>query len=209
MGAAILTNDRDLTGTIVKLSISYPGAPAEQKPLTVRARVVSSAHTPGTTRYRHGLSFIRLPFDGRTELEKILRSASPDEAKRAEPAGVPEFGRVQWEEGKADFRTREVTPILNYHDRVMFRFRLSGNRELKFAKDYPSNEKLKQFLEEAGVTFTAHDMYNERGATEASKFIVACEVKASVLLHSERDLGKLLLRTTNVSGFGSLSQLIG
>ena len=284
MGAAILTNDRDLTGTIVKLSISYPGAPAEQKPLTVRARVVSSAHTPGTTRYRHGLSFIRLPFDGRTELEKILRSASPDEAKHAEPAGaaepgqdavaarrgrlaqlrlladakraeakkpdprdesdallsealkeayrylkdlaeqlnvihpvyakayvvpgVPEFGRVQWEEGKADFRSREVTPILKYCDRVMFRFRLAGNRELKFAKDYPANEKLKQFLEEAGVTFTAHDMYNERGATEASKFIVACEVKASVLLYTERELGKILLRTSNVSGFGSLSQLL-
>ena len=282
MGAAILTNDRDLTGTVVKLSISYPGAPAEQKPLRIRARVVSSAHTPGTTRYRHGLSFIRLPFDGRTELEKILRSASPEEGRGAEPAsapaqdavavrrsrlaqlrlladakrseakkpdprdesdavlsealkeayrylkdlaeqlnvihpayaktyvvpGVPEFGRVHWEEGRADFRMREVTPILNYYDRVMFRFRLSGNRELKFAKDYPENEKLKQFLEEAGVTFTAHDVYNERGATEGSKFIVACEVKASVLLYSERDLGKLLLRTSNVSGFGSLSQLL-
>jgi len=58
------------------------------------------------------------------------------------------------------------------------------------------------------VTFTAHDMYNERGATEASKFIVACEVKASVLLYTERELGKILLRTSNVSGFGSLSQLL-
>src|SRR5688572_21085672 len=83
-GAAILTNDRDLTGTVVRLSISYPGAPAEQKPLRIRARVVSSAHTPGTTRYRHGLSFIRLPFDGRNELEKILQQASPPGVKRAQ-----------------------------------------------------------------------------------------------------------------------------
>src|SRR5688572_3603337 len=89
MGAAILTNDRDLTGTVVKLSISYPGGPAEQKPLRIRARVVSSAHTPGTTRYRHGLSFIRLPFDGRNELEKILRSASPAGAKREAPPAMP------------------------------------------------------------------------------------------------------------------------
>ena len=282
MGASIITNDRDLTGTVVRLAISYPGAAAEQKPLKVRARVVSSAHTPGTTRYRHGLSFIRLPFDGRNELEKILQSAQPPGAKReetpvpaSEPAiavrrgrlaqlrlladakraeakkpdpreesdaqisealrvaygylkdlaeqlnvirpaypktyvvpGVPEFGRLEWEEGRADFRMREVTPILNYYDRVSLRFRISANRELKFAKDYPANEKLKQFLEEAGVTFTAHDTYHERGATEGSKFIIPCEVKASVLLYSERDLGKVLLRTSNVSGFGSLSQLI-
>jgi hypothetical protein len=282
-GAAILTNDRDLTGTVVRLSISYPGAPAQQKPLRIRARVVSSAHTPGTTRYRHGLSFIRLPFDGRNELEKILQQASPPGVKRAEtpvPAaeqdgvavrrsrlaqlrlladakraeakkpdprdesdallgealkvahrylkdlaeqlnvihpvyakvyavpGVPEFARLEWQEGKADFRTREVTPILKYYDRVSLRFKLSGNRELKFAKDYPANEKLKQFLEEAGLTYTAHDMYNAHGATAGSQFIVSCEVPASVLLYSERELGKILLRTSNVSGFGSLSQLL-
>ena len=282
MGAAILTNDRDLTGTVVRLAISYPGA-ADEKPLRIRARVVSSAHTPGTTRYRHGLSFIRLPFDGRNELERILQSASPPgssreqpiaaapehdgvaarrgrlaqlrllaDAKRAEtkkpdprdesdvlisealkvayrylkdlteqlnvirPAyekvysvpGVPDFTRLEWEEGRADFRTREATPILAYYDRVSLRFRLSANRELKFAKDWPANDKLKQFLEEAGVTFTAHEVYNERGATEGSKFIVPCEVKASVLLYSERDLGKILLRTSNVSGFGTLSQLL-
>src|SRR5262245_13377549 len=283
MGAAILTNDRDLTGTAVKLSISYPGAPADQKPLRIRARVVSSAHTPGTTRYRHGLSFIRLPFDGRSELERILQAASPQGAKREEPAGpadahdgvairrgrlaqlrlladakraeakkpdprdesdallsealkvayrylkelaeqlnvirpdyaktyvvpgVDEFARHEWEEGRAYFRNREVTPILKYYDRVSLRFRISANREIKFAKEWPENEKLKQFLEEAGVTFTAHDMFNERGATEGSKFIVTCEVKASVLLYTERDLGKILLRTTNVSGFGLVSQLI-
>ena len=283
MGAAILTNDRDLTGTAVRLSISYPNASGEQEPLRIRARVVSSAHTPGTTRYRHGLSFIRLPFDGRKELEKILGSADLEGAKRKEPAdsalehegvavrrgrlaqlrlladakraeakkpdprdesdallsdalkvayrylkdlteqlnvirpvyakvyavpGAPEFSPITWEEGRADFRTREATPILSYYDRVSLRYRVSANRQIKFAKDYPANEKLKQFLEEAGVTFTAHDVYNERGATEGSKFIVTCEVKASVLFYTERDLGKLLLRTSNVSGFGELSQLI-
>jgi hypothetical protein len=281
MGAAILTNDRDLTGTAVKLSITYPQAPGDQKPLRIRARVVSSAHTPGTTRYRHGLSFIRLPFDGRKELEKILESSSPHGAKRDDPVaaerdavavrrgrlaqlrlladakraeakkpdpreqsdallsealrlayaylkdlceqlnvihpvyaktyavpGVPEFARLEWEEGRADFRMREETPILKYYDRVSLRFRLSASRELKFAKDYPANEKLKQFLEEAGVTFTAHDVYNERGAIAGSKFIIGGEVKASVLFYAERELGKLLLSATNVSGFGLLSQLI-
>ena len=282
MGASIITNDRDLTGTVVRLAISYPGNQADHKPLKVRARVVSSAHTPGTTRYRHGLSFIRLPFDGRNELEKILQSALAPKAQREEAAvpapepavaarrgrlaqlrlladakraeakkpdprdesdalisealkvayrylkdlteqlnvirpvyervysvpGVPDFACLEWEEGRADFRTREATPVLTYYDRVSLRFRLSANRELKFAKDWPANDKLKQFLEEAGVKFTAHEVYNERGATEGSKFIVPCEVKASVLLYSERDLGKILLRTSNVSGFGSLSQLL-
>src|SRR5262245_33418495 len=95
MGAAILTNDRDLTGTAVKLSISYPGAPAGEKPLRIRARVVSSAHTPGTTRYRHGLSFIRLPFDGRSELERILQAASPSGAKREEPVEAHDGAAVR------------------------------------------------------------------------------------------------------------------
>ena len=284
-GAAILTDDRDLTGTVVKLLLSYPGPAAgeEQKPLKIRARVVSSARTPGMTQYRHGLSFIRLPFDGSKDLEKILRAAGPDarrkepsaaiasgpdavavrrsrlaqlrqlaDAKRAEAKapdprdeidasisealrvahrylkdlaeqlnvihplypkayiipGVPEFRRLTWEEGKADFRMREITPILRHYDRVSFRFRLSGEKEIKITREYPANEKLKQFLDECKIAFTAHEIYNARGAIQGSKFIIPCEVKASLLLYTELGIGKLLLRTSNVSGFGALNQLL-
>ena len=281
-GAAVHTNDRNLTGTVVRLSIAYPDAP-EQKPLKIRARVVSSARKPGMTQYRHGLSFIRLPFDGRAELEKILRSLPPD-AKRGEPAaspaserdgvavrrgrlaqlrelaevkraeakkpeprdenaaaisealrtayqylrdlaeqlnvihpvypktyaipGVPDFKRLVWEEGNADFRTREPTPILKYYDHVSFRFKLSASKEIRTSLEYPASEKLKQFLEEGRIAYTSHDMYHARGAVEGSKFIIPCEVNASLLLYSQLDLGKLLLRTINVSGFGTLNHIL-
>lgn len=280
-GAAVHSNDRDLTGTVVRLSIAYPEAP-EQKPLKIRARVVSSARRPGMTQYRHGLSFIRLPFDGRAELEKILRSLPPG-AKREEPAApaserdsvavrrgrlaqlrelaevkraeakkpdprdenaaaisealrtayqylrdlaeqlnvihpvypktyaipaVPDFKRLVWEEGNADFRTREPTPILKYYDHVSFRFKLSASKEIRTSLEYPASEKLKQFLEEGRIAYTSNDMYHARGAVEGTKFIIPCEVKASLLLYSQLDLGKLLLRTINVSGFGTQNHIL-
>jgi hypothetical protein len=77
---------------------------------------------------------------------------------------VPDFKRLAWEEGNADFRTREPTPILKYYDHVSFRFKLSGEKEARATLDYPANEKLKQFLDEGRVGHTAHDVYNARGA---------------------------------------------
>jgi hypothetical protein len=283
-GAAILADQRELTGKVVKLLISPPAQLAgDEDPLKIRARVVSAARTPGVAQVRYGLSFIRLPYDGVDELEKILR-ALPSEARREEPVaavappedralfrrgrlaqlreladakraeakkpdlraerdgaisealltayrylkdlahhlnvirpvyaktyvvpGVPDFKRLVWEEGKADFRTREPTPILKYYDHVSFRFKLSGEKEARPTLEYPASEKLKQFLDEGRIVYTAHDMYNARGAVEGAKFIIPCEVKASLLLYSQLDIGKLLLRTINVSGFGSLKQLL-
>jgi hypothetical protein len=276
--------ERELTGKVVKLLISPPRQLAEEdEPLKIRARVVSSARTPGVAQVRYGLSFIRLPYDGVDELEKILR-ALPSEARREEPVaavappeeralfrrgrlaqlrelaeakraeakkpdlrgesdvaisealltayrylkdladhlnvirpvyaktyvvpGVPDFKRLVWEEGKADFRTREPTPILKYYDHVSFRFKLAGEKEARPTLEYPASEKLKQFLDEGRIVYTAHDMYNSRGATVGAKFTIPCEVKASLLLYSQLDMGKLLLRTINVSGFGSLKQLL-
>ena len=280
VGAAVHTNDHDLTGTVVRLSIAYPDAP-EHKPLKIRARVVSSVRKPGMTQYRHGLSFIRLPFDGRAELEKILRSLPPD-AKREEPAaaserdgvalrrgrlaqlrelaeakraeakkpdrrdvsdaaisealrtayqylkdlaeqlnvihpvyartyaipGVPDFKRLAWEAGNADFRTREPTPILKYYDHVSLRFKLSASKEISTSLEYPASEKLKQFLDEGRIAYTSNDMYHARGAIEGTKFIIPCEVKASLLLYIQLDLGKLLLRTINVSDFGTQNHIL-
>jgi hypothetical protein len=283
-GAAILADQRELTGKVVKLLISPPEQLAgDDDPLKIRARVVSSAKTPGVLQVRYGLSFIPLPYDGVDTLQKILRALPPEarreepvavaappeegalfrrgrlaqlrelaEAKRSEPKkpdrhaesdaaisealqtayrylkdlaehlnvirpvyskiyvvpGVPEFKRLVWEEGKADFRTREPTPILKYYDHVSFRFKLSAEKEVRATLEYPASEKLKQFLDEGRVAHTAHDTYSAGGAVDGAKFIIPCEVKASLLLYSQLDLGKLLLRTINVSGFGSLKQLV-
>jgi hypothetical protein len=280
IGAAFLSDERSLTGKVVKLLVSRSG---EAKPLRITARVVSSARTPAMTQTRYGLAFVRLPHDGLDELERILRSleegahegkaaataASADagaehrrgrladlrklaEAKRAEAKppdrrdeldaslsealriayrylkdlaeqlnvikpvypkayaipGLAEFPRLAWEEGKADFQMREVTPILKRYDRVSLRFRLAGPKQIKFARDYPASEKLKQFLDESGLAYVSHDMYNVHGAVEGSKFLVTCEVRPTLMLFNELALGKVLLRASNVSGFGALSQLI-
>jgi len=122
--------------------------------------------------------------------------------------GLPEFPSLAWEEGKADFRMREVTPILKRYDRVSFRFRLAGPKQIRFSREFPASEKLKQFLDETGIVYVSHDMYNARGAVEGSKFIVTGEIRPTLMLFNEVAMGKVLLRTSNVSGFGSLSQLL-
>ena len=282
IGAAILSEERNLTGKVVKLLLSQQRQSPQHPPLKVIARVVSSARTPAMAQFRYGLSFVRLPGDGLDELERILRTLVPGaadakagaataaedgaehrrgrlaelrklaEAKRAEAKppdrrdeldawlsealriahgylkdlaeqlnaikpvyrkayvipGLPEFPSLAWQEGKADFRMREASPVLRRYDRVSFRFRLAAPKELKITREYPASEKLKQFLDEGGIAYTSHDMYNTRGAVEGSKFIVPCEVKASLVLSSELALGKLLLRASNVSGLGALSQLL-
>lgn len=122
--------------------------------------------------------------------------------------GLPEFPSLAWEEGRADFRMREATPIVRRYERVSLRFRLAAPKQLRITREYPASEKLKQFLDESGIAYTSHDMYTERGATEGSKFLVPCEVKAHLVLSSELALGKILLRADNVSGFGAMNQLL-
>jgi hypothetical protein len=51
-------------------------------------------------------------------------------------------------------------------------------------------------------------MYHARGAVEGTKFIIPCEVKASLLLYSQLELGKLMLRTINVSDFGTQNHIL-
>jgi hypothetical protein len=142
------------------------------------------------------------------DLAEQLNVIKPVYRKTYAIPGFPEFPSLAWEEGKADFRMREVTQILKRYDRVSLRFRLSAGKELKVTREYPASEKLKQFLDESGIQYASHDMYHERGATEGTKFIVPCEVKASLVLSNELSLGKVLLRASNVSGFGAMSQLL-
>ncbi|TAN52710.1 MAG: PilZ domain-containing protein, partial [Betaproteobacteria bacterium] len=57
VGAAILSEHGDLTGSLVTLLLAYPARKGEApKVLKVRAQVVSTVRTPGMNHYRHGLS---------------------------------------------------------------------------------------------------------------------------------------------------------
>lgn len=285
IGAAILSDHGDLTGSVVTLLLAYPSRNAGEVPkvLKVRARVVSTMRTPGMKHFRHGLSFIRAPDDGSDDLEEILRAVaavtqgegaaaadvpvtldasaaggrlaqlrqlanrkaaegttadpqdainatisdalevvyrylkdvaeqlnviSPAYAKGYAIAGVPEFSDLAWDEGRADFHTREVSPILRLYDRVSLRFRLSGKKQIRVVREYPASEKLKQWLTDCNIEFREQDAWNSRGSIERTTFDFPCEVKASVLFFGQFELGKLLLRTRNVSGFGAMEHIL-
>lgn len=274
VGAAILSNHGDLTGSIVDLLLAYPARKGGKSPkvLKVRARVVSTVRTPGMSHYRHGLSFMRSPDDGLDILDEILSAASAPEAilavspegdrlaqlkrlaqaklaegktigppedinalisdalgkayrflkelaaqvnvvhpaypKRYAIPGVPGFDGLAWAHGYIDFQEREISPTVRLYKEVLLRFRLSGKKEIRVTREYPASEKLKQFLEDSKIEFTAQDARNKRGLIERTAFVFPCEVAASLLLLGQFDTGKLLLRTRNVSGFGSMEQIL-
>ncbi len=142
------------------------------------------------------------------DLTEQLNVINPAYRKGYSIPGVPEFKRLSWEKGRADFRSREITPILKLYDRVSLRFRLSGKKQIRVAREYPASEKLKQWLADCKIEFDDNDGYNARGSIEKTTFIFPCEVKASVLLYGQFEMGKLLLRTSNVSGFGAMDQIL-
>jgi hypothetical protein len=284
-GAAIFSQYGDLTGSDVTLLLAHPPRKGGQAPkvLKVRAHVASTARTPGMSKFRHGLSFIRSPDDGLATLAEILNStaavtprgepAAPAPAtepavsvagsrlaqlkrlaqaklaqgKKIDPqvaidehlsdalrrahrylkdlaeqlnvvtpayprgyaiAGVPEFNGLAWEAGHADFHTRESSPTLTLYDWVSLRFRLSGKKQIRVAREYPGSEKLKQLLADCKIDFAKQEARNARGSIERTTFVFPCEVTASLLLLGQFDTGKLLLRTINVSGFGAMEQIL-
>jgi hypothetical protein len=142
------------------------------------------------------------------DLAEQLNVINPAYRKGYSIAGVPEFNDLSWEEGHADFEMREVSPILRLYDRVSLRFQLSGKKQIRVARDYPASEKLKQWLADCNIGFNEHVEWNARGSIERTTFNFPCEVKASVLLFGQFDMGKLLLRTRNVSGFGAMEQIL-
>jgi hypothetical protein len=142
------------------------------------------------------------------DLAEQLDVINPAYPKGYSIAGVPEFNGLSWEEGRADFRTREISPILKLYDRVSLRFRLSGKKQVRVAREYPASEKLKQWLADCNIEFNEQVEWNARGSIERTTFIFPCEVKASVLFFGQFEMGKLLLRTRNVSGFGAMEQIL-
>lgn len=285
-GAAVFSEYGDLTGCHVMLLLAHPPRKTEEttKMLKVRARVVSTARTPGMSKYRHGLRFIRSPNDGLEILADTLESIFGAEAPRGEPvaaapvaapalsaagsrlaqlkqlaqaklaegksitpqvetndgisdalkrahqylkdlaeqlnvltpaypkgyaiAGVPEFNGLVWKKGQADFHVREMSPTVKRYDRVSLHFWLSGGKQIRIDREYPASEKLKQLLADSKIEFTIQEARNARGSVERSTFVFPCEVVASVLLSGQFGTGKLLLRTSNVSGFGAMEQIL-
>lgn len=123
-------------------------------------------------------------------------------------AGVPEFKGLAWETGYADFHTREISPDLRLNERVTLRFQLSANTRIRVDREYPAADRLRQLLEDSGIEFHTHGVWNKRGSLERTVFDFPCEVAGHLLLEGQFDSGKVLLRSRNVSGFGSLEQIL-
>jgi hypothetical protein len=140
-----------------------------------------------------------------TEQVNVLHPAFP---RGYGIAGVPEFKDLVWDSGYADFHMREISPTFRVNEQVTLRFQLSGKQQIRVDREYPAADKLQRLLEDSGIEFHAHGVWNKKGSLERTTFEFPCEVTGNLLLQGQFDTGRLLLRTRNVSGFGSLEQLL-
>ena len=123
-------------------------------------------------------------------------------------SGVPDFNGLTWDTGRVDYHTREISTTVKLYERVSLRFGLSGGKQISVDREYPVSEKLRQLLTDSKIEFATRDTRNARGASERTTFVFPCKVVASVLLSAQFDTGKLLLRTSNVCGFGAMEQIL-
>jgi len=137
-----------------------------------------------------------------------LNVAKPAFPKGYAIVGVPEFRGLVWEIGSADVYAREVSPTVRLNERVSLHFLLSGGTRIHLGREYPASEKLRHLLDDSGIEYTTQGVWSKRGSLERTTFDFACEVKASLQLVGRFDTGQLLLRARNVSGFGSLEQVV-
>ena len=137
-----------------------------------------------------------------------LNQAKPAYAKDYNIAGVPKFDGLKWVDVRADFRTRELSPTTKAFEQVTLNFHLSANKVLSVVREIPADEKLKQVLQDTRIEYTTQQERNDRGSIVGTKFIIPCEVKASLQLLGNFDTGKLLLKTRNVEHFGTLEHVL-
>ncbi|MBI2750153.1 MAG: PilZ domain-containing protein [Burkholderiales bacterium] len=142
------------------------------------------------------------------ELVEQLNIVRPAYPRGYAIAGVPEFSALAWKEGRADFDKREAAPEVKLYEKVSLRFRLSGDKQIEVAREFPASEKLRQLLGDCDIAFRTHDVRNDRGTIQRTLFYCPCEVMASLVLLGNFGTGKLLLRARNVSGFGALEQIL-
>ena len=132
----------------------------------------------------------------------------PAYAKEYSIAGVPKFDGLKWVDVQADFHTREISPAMKAYEQVTLDYRLSANKMLSVTREIPADEKLKQVLQDIKIEFTSQRERNDRGSFVSTKFIIPCEVKASLRLVGNFETGKLLLKTRNVESFGTLEHVL-
>jgi hypothetical protein len=137
-----------------------------------------------------------------------LNSEHPSFPRGYAIPGVREFGGLMWLEGQVDYHTREVSPAVRLYERVSLRYLLSARKHVHVEREFPASQKLEQFLADSGIEFSSQGTWNKRGSLVKTTFEFPCDVTASLVLQGQFDTGRLLLRASNVAGFGTVEQIL-
>jgi hypothetical protein len=133
------------------------------------------------------------------ELAEQLNVVKPAYPRGYTIVGVPEFSGLAWENGRADFRAREVSKSEKLMEQVTLNYRITADRKLRVARESPASERLRQLLTDNRIEFTERSE-----GSRGTLFMFPCEVKAYVLFEGNFETGTILLRTRNVERFGNV-----
>lgn len=141
-------------------------------------------------------------YDYLKELAEQLNVVQPAYARGYTLVGVPEFGGLAWENGRADQRSREIALHQRRYEQASLSFRLSGGKQIRVGREHPASERLRQALTDNKIEFKARDERNDRGSLVKTVFEFACEVRCSATFDGEPAAGRILLKMRNVERFG-------
>ena len=139
------------------------------------------------------------------EFNQQLNVVEPPYPKDYALVGAPSFSGLSWKGGRADMRTRELSPTTKVWEMTAMYFTLGADKELRVVRETPLHEKFNQTLVEYKIEFTTKEERNDRGALARTTFIIPCKVVARVELIGNFETGKLLLKTQNIERFGSMT----
>lgn len=142
------------------------------------------------------------------ELVDQLNVIKPPFPKTYALAGVPEFSGLAWDIGYVNTKMRDVAYKTTHHELVFVHFVLSGGKEIRVNREYPASEKVRQILTDSKIEFQAQEIRNARGSIERIVFDFPCKVVASIQLSVDGTGNRLLLHTSNVSGFGAYEHVL-
>ena len=142
------------------------------------------------------------------EVVAVLDTTKPAYAKAYTLHGLPNFDDLKWTSVDLDFRTKELSPASKAFEQLTLHYRLAAKKVLTVVREIPADEKLKRMLEDEKIDFSTMQERNDRGALVATKFLIPCEVKASLQLLGNFETGKLILKLRNVEHFGTAEYVV-
>jgi hypothetical protein len=117
-------------------------------------------------------------------------------------AGVPDFRDLAWAQSRVCFNTPQAGAPESAWTSVSLHYRLSANRQLTVARDYPASEALARVLTENLIDFRTHETGARNGLLVRRVFTFACEVAASLVFTAAPESGTLHRKMRNVERFG-------